>query len=347
MLHLVDDIRADFAFTTITLKQPYDKFVYMDDRAFTSTDLNEDGLFEFDGMASAMETFGDLPTMLESLILVTGDLWLMLDNDDMYQLVVSHYRSIYPNMDLETIHVILRCFYLHHRYVRVKGFVHDEHSKQLPLPTTEDSRRYYDAALIGDGYQLDLKKHLGYEVLLANALAVDFDNNDPYVTLFAEKIERMLWISCARDFTKRRMAAFYNGFQLKKTMGLPLDFKQNDIESQFDQPSVKRFFNPSVTYRDVDVIKSDFQYVCKTMRQIDELVGYEDSYRFKLFDLLDPKVPFTGETLKTLVTKDKESLWSFLFGREKLTKDTNGVLVNFLYNAPDETLVKFKLAPVR
>ena len=38
-----------------------------------------------------MATFGDLPTCLETIALLDGDVWLMLDTDDMYQLVVSHF----------------------------------------------------------------------------------------------------------------------------------------------------------------------------------------------------------------------------------------------------------------
>ena len=138
------------------------------------------------------------------------------------------------------------------------------------------------------------------------------------------------------------MAAFYNGF-MQKTLRLPLKFERNDVEWQLEQPIVKRFFNPEVTYKDVDVIKADYDYVRRMMHRVDELVGYEDSYRFKLFDLLDPETPFTGDTLRTLVDKDKQSLWSFLFGREKLTKDTNGVLVSYLYNADRAALDEFNL----
>lgn len=343
MLHLIDDVRADFAFTSIGLKQPTDSFVYLDDRTHTSNELHPEGVMEFSGLGAALDEFGDLPTLMETLVLLNGDLWLMLDVDDMYQLVVTHYRSVFPNISLDAVHVVLRAFYIHHRFVRVKGFAYDHYSEQLPVPTMVDTKRYYEASRHGDGYCPDLKKHLSYEILLAHSLSVDFDGSDPYVDQFAKNIDRMLWISCARDFVKHRMAAFYNGYQLQKTLRLPINFDRNDIEKQLKQPAVKRFFDPSVTYKDVARIKADFGYVKEMIAKIDHLLGYVDSYRKSLFDYLDPGKTLDGTVLKELVDIDRQSLWSFMFGREKLTKDTNGVLVNYLYNASADELTQFRL----
>ena len=343
MLHLIDDIRADFSFTSIGLKKPTDTFVYLDDRTHTSGDHHFEGVMEFDGLKDAMDQFGDLPTLIETVLLLEGDVWLMLDPDDMYQLVVTHYRSIYPELPIDVVHAVLRTFYIHHRFVRVKGFAYDHYSEQLPLPTWEDTERLYANSRHGNGYSNELKKHLSYEVLLAHALSVDFDNDDPFVTQFAKNIERMLWISCARDFVKRRMAAFYNGFQLKQTLDLPLNFDRNDIERQLEVPVVKRFFNPDVTYKDVEAIKADYDYVRKMIAKVDALVGYGDAYNPSLFDFLDPGRSFTGSVVKGLVELDQESLWSFMFGREKLTKDTNGVFVNYLYTLDREQLTHFTL----
>lgn len=343
MLHLIDDVRADFAFTSIGLKQPNDSYIYLDDRTHTRNEFHPEGLMEFNNLNEALDVFGDLPTFMETLILTEGDVWLMLDVDDMYQLVVTHYRAVYPDMPVEHIHAILRTFYIHHRFVRVKGFTYDHHSEQLPVPTLEDTKRFYEASKHGNGYCSELKKHLSYEILLAHSLSVDFDNNDPHVDQFSKKIERMLWISFARDFVKRRMAAFYNGFQLKKTLHLPIDFDRNDIERQLEQPVVKRFFDPSVTYKDVNAVRVDYAYVREMMDKVGELLGYGDRYDRSLFDLLDPDRPFTGSVVKELVDIDMESLWSFLFGREKLTKDTNSVFVNYLYNLTPDNLKYFNL----
>ncbi len=343
MLHLIDDVRADFAFTSVDLKQPTDSYIYLDDRTHTQNEFHPEGLMEFTNLEEALDAFGDLPTFMETLILTEGDVWLMLDIDDMYQLVVTHYRAVYPEMPVEIIHAILRTFYIHHRFVRVRGFAYDHYADQLPAPTLDDTKRFYAGSKHGSGYCSELKKHLSYETLLAHSLSVDFDDADPHVDQLSKKIEHMLWISCARDFVKRRMAAFYNGFRLKKTLGLPINFDRNDIEYQLNQPEVKRFFDPAITYKDVDVVKADYAYIRKMMDKVDELLGYGDQYRRFLFDLLDPERPFTGSVLKELVAVDRESLWSFLFGREKMTKDTNGVFVNYLYNLTPETLKYFKM----
>jgi hypothetical protein len=341
MFHLINDIRADFAFTGIGLKKPDDRFIYMDDRTYTSTEHNFEGLLEYASLDEALSEFGTLASLVETLSLVKGDVWIMLDPDDVYQLVVSHFRSVYPEADLKTAHLFLRTFYIHHRFVKPANKETIGFLEKLEMPKLSDTERYYNGSQHGDGYGTALKENLGYEFLLAHSVAVDFELTDTYVNILANKIERMLWISFCRDVTHRRLTAFYGGFQLKKTLGIPVVFGRNDIEKQLEAPAVKRFFDGELTYKNINRAKGDYHYLLQSMRQIDHLAGYHDVDQLHPFDFLSPTEPMDAHRLKELIALDKQFLWSMLFEREKVTKDTNGVFVNFVYNATPEELKPF------
>lgn len=328
MINLINNIYIDYQFG-----------IHSDDNGNI---ILIDGLGKHPSDNANLECFKNLPEAMcgmtysdwiRSLAVTNTKTVIKVLPRDMTIILVSHIKSIFPNISFQALKDILWMYFINNKYVmsnsHCNGVVVDAYN-HLRFPSDTSIKKIFKT--IQDPFTEAEKHFISSEFLLADYLNNKKSN---YSDTLLSRVEYFILKNILWDFIDIRRDLLHGIMSLSDIVGIELDiFNENAITTLGDIKSNIIF--KEISDKDTHFLKDNFKLIYEVMTRYNNSVGDifgRTHIDYKIEDIFKNKGEFILDhhDLEEILEIDKKFIHSHIFGRCEFNHKINSLFIQSLY----------------